>query len=82
MREIHLVQLAEAYAQSKDLSVSRVGALAANDGKFFTRLATGGTCTLRTAASVVRWFAANWPGHAEWPPGVARPAPTPRERAA
>ena len=69
--------MGESYAADRRISVSRVGFLAASDGKFFTRLAAGGTCTIRTARGVVRWFSNHWPPGLEWPPDVPRPEPSP-----
>lgn len=77
MLEISLVRLGEIYAAHRQISPSRVGFLAADDGKFFQRLNSGKTCTLRTANRVLQWFSDNWPEHLEWPPDVPRPEPTP-----
>lgn len=81
MDEIRLIAIAEQYARHRSISVARVGALAAADGKFFGRLQAGRTCTLRLANSVLQWLSDHWPADLEWPEGVARPAPAPESPA-
>lgn len=86
MREYTLVDLAQSYSAFVNLSLSRIGFLAANDGKFFGRLANGKTCTLRTSDRVLQWFSDHWPAGLEWPADVPRPLPSgnhdhPREAA-
>ena len=75
MSEISLIRLAEAYAEHSRVGLARVGFLAAGDGKFFGRLQSGKTCTIRLYRRVLQWFSDNWPAHLEWPPDVPRPAP-------
>lgn len=82
MDEIHLVALAQTFADEQGISLSRVGALAASDGKFFRRLANGRTCTVRLANSVVQWLSDRWPADLPWPDGVDRPPPSPESPAA
>jgi len=77
MRELSLVQLAQTYSLRVHLSLSRIGFLAANDGKFFGRLANGKTCTLRTSDRVLQWFSNHWPVDLAWPPDIPRPLPSP-----
>ena len=82
MYEIHLVELAQKYGAHRRISLSRVGALTAADGKFFARLNAGRTCTVRLANTVLRWFADHWPADLPWPDGIDRPAPSPESPAA
>ena len=76
MRETHLVALSQCYADHRRLSLSRVGFLAANDGKFFVRLKAGKTCTLRTTERVLQWFSDHWPEDLDWPTDTPRPRPS------
>ena len=79
MRESFLSRLATLYASARGIGVARVGVLAVNDGKFFSRIERGGSCTLRTADRVLRWFSDHWPEHLEWPPDIPRPEPAREE---
>ena len=73
MNEIALIRLGERYATARGVSLARVATLAAGDGKFFARLQSGQTCTLRTAGRVVRWLSERWPDGTEWPRDLERP---------
>lgn len=64
---------AEAYAAAKGIELSTLGQRAADDWRFFTRLADGKTFTVRKYDEVMGWFAANWPKGVAWPAGVTRP---------
>ena len=78
MHESSLVRLAERFAAASGISLSRVAFLAVDDGKFFSRLQAGRTCTLRSARNVIEYLSHNWPdGAAEWPGDIPRPAPRP-----
>lgn len=81
MQATDLKVLAEALAAHRNWSLTTIGAYAANDGKFFSRVAAGGGCTLKTASAVLNWFAQNWPADLEWPRAVPRP-PIPQKGAA
>ena len=76
MQEATLIELAHKFAGSRQISLSRVGFLTANDGKFFDRIRAGGTCTLRTAARVAQYFSDHWPEDLDWPPDIPRPEPS------
>ena len=76
MQETTLIGLAQNFAGSRQISLSRVGFLAANDGKFFDRIRAGGTCTLRTAERVVQYLSNHWPEDLDWPPDIPRPEPS------
>lgn len=73
MQATDLLMLSEALAQHRNWSLSTVGFYAANDGKFFQRIQSGGGCTLRTAHRVTVWFADNWPADLAWPRDIPRP---------
>ena len=75
MNEASLIELAQRFASARNISLWRVGFLAAGDGKFFARLQAGRTCTLRVAQTVVRYMSDRWPDGTEWPAGIPRPAP-------
>jgi hypothetical protein len=83
MQAHDLLKLAEALSRHRNWSLSTVALYAANDGKFFKRIAESGGCTLRTAQRVVGWFAANWPDDLSWPVDIPRPhPPKPKKEAA
>lgn len=70
-----LVELAEAFAAHRGLTMSTVSTYAANDGKFFGSMKDGGaSCTFRRAAKVLQFFSDNWPSDLEWPKGIERPS--------
>ena len=75
MNEEALIHLAQRFAEARNITLWRVGFLAAGDGKFFARLQAGRTCTLRVAHAVVRYLSERWPADCEWPAGIPRPAP-------
>jgi hypothetical protein len=69
-----LLTIAEAYCRETGMSKARLATLVANDGKFFARVEGGGGFTVQTFERCMRWLAAHWPDHAEWPGSVERPA--------
>lgn len=82
----HLVTCANAYAAAAVLSLTTVGGRAANDWRFFDRVAAGAGFTVSKYDEVVGWFSANWPAETAWPADVPRPevaaAPPPPGEAA
>lgn len=48
---------AERYSKASGKKLSTIGRYAADDGKFFGRLANGGTCTLAKYKQVQAWLA-------------------------
>jgi hypothetical protein len=77
METLTLVSLAEAYGKHCNLKLSSVSTYATGGGTFFRNLKAGTAgCTLKTAATVLQWFADNWPDDLEWPRDIARPAKT------
>lgn len=77
MDETSLVALGQQFADARQISLWRVGYLAADDGKFFSRLQNGRTCTLRLARAVVQYISEHWPDDREWPPDIPRPGSRP-----
>jgi hypothetical protein len=71
MNELQLLKLAKVFASHRGLSLSTY---AANDGKFFNRLATGSGCTVKRAAALAGWFDQNWDRDLSWPEGIPRPS--------
>jgi hypothetical protein len=65
--------VAKSYADHSGLKLSTVAAYAVNDGKFFDRIAKGGSCTLRTAHRLVGFLSENWPADLAWPTDIPRP---------
>jgi hypothetical protein len=71
---VALLALADAYAEHRRVSRSRIGTLARHDGKFFARLEKGGSCTVDVYCDLVEWFDARWPDKVPWPAAIARPS--------
>ena len=73
MREIDLIKISKKYTHAKKISLSRLGFLAVKDGKFFSRLEKGSSCTLRTARRVIQYLSDRWPPGLKWPSDIQRP---------
>ncbi len=69
----HLVTCAAAFVAATGLSMATVGRQAANDWRFFDRIANGSGFTAGKYDEVMRWFAARWPADAAWPADAPRP---------
>lgn len=67
-----IINLATLYALHTGRRLSTLGAYVVNDGKFFDRLAAGGSCTMKTAEKVVRYFDSRWPDDLAWPHDIPR----------
>jgi hypothetical protein len=67
-----LVILAQAYSSWADISISRMGELAAKNDKLFHRLIGGLDCYASSAERASRFFDRNWPAQLPWPPGGGR----------
>lgn len=68
-----LLAVADAYAEAKRLSESRLSTIVLNDGKALGRLRSGKDANTRTVENALRWFAQHWPDDAIWPAFVPRP---------
>ena len=80
MDEQALVALGKLYADGKGVSLWTASLVAANDGKFFNRLQSGHTCTLRSANTAIERLSDRWPSCVAWPEGIPRPPPRPEGR--
>ncbi|WP_042700775.1 hypothetical protein [Azospirillum sp. B506] len=68
-----LSTLAAQYASAMGVSEARVATRAMNDGSFFKRISSGGSCSVDVYLRLKQWFADHWPPDLEWPVGVDRP---------
>jgi hypothetical protein len=50
---------ADAYCERHDISLTRLGILIVNDGKFFTKVRETSNCTIKTYRKVMNWFEEN-----------------------
>lgn len=73
----HLLSLSAAYAAATGMKMTAIWVAVLNDRAFPSRLNSDKTITIRTYDRAVQWFSDNWPGAANWPEGVMRPAPVP-----
>lgn len=76
-----LIELARAYGAHSGLTLSTVSTYAADDGKFFAKIAGGASCTIRKAERITQWFSDNWPADLEWPRSIPRPPRAKKEAA-
>lgn len=70
-----LIACVDALCAGRKVARSTAGKMVLNDGKAFTRIASGGGITIRNFEHALRWLSANWPADAAWPGCVARPEP-------
>ncbi len=70
-----ITQLAQRYADHRQIALSTVGRLAMGHGHFFLRLEEG-RVTIRRAERALQWFSAHWPEGLEWPADIPRPDPS------
>ncbi|RXF72091.1 hypothetical protein [Hansschlegelia zhihuaiae] len=80
----HLRTCASAFAEAKGVELVTVARRACGDWRFFDRLETGASFTIRKYDDAMAWFSDNWPEGLAWPVGVPRPAraaPQPDEAA-
>lgn len=81
-REGDLLVVLARWSDEDRRSESTIAGLTAGNPRFYERIRSGGSCTVRLYLRVLRWFSDHWPEHLEWPPGVPRPEPAPDEEAA
>ena len=72
----HLGTILAIYRSADPRSEATIAQIAAGNPSFFSRIRSGGSCTIRLYLRTLRWFSDNWPEHLEWPPDVPRPEPT------
>lgn len=70
----HLSRLISAYSAETGRSRTTVAKAAAGDWRFFDRLGSGSSFTIRTYDRVVSWFSGHWPVGLEWPSDIPRPS--------
>ena len=80
MDALHLVRLADIWANARHVSLWRVGHLAAGRGSYFVDLrgrpgVRPRNTRMDTASRVLRWLSDHWPADATWPADIPRPAP-------
>jgi hypothetical protein len=63
----HLLTLARDYAGYTGLSLSTIGAKAADSSRFFDRIESGGSFDVRTYDRALRFFRKEWPHAIKWP---------------
>jgi hypothetical protein len=68
-----LLRVADAYANARGLSRSRVSTIVFNAGMTLDRLADGKDITTGNYERAMAWFDQNWPTDAGWPVEVNRP---------
>lgn len=72
---LQLLDLADRFARATGSTLPTIGKQALNDNTFFGRLANPKlSFNVRTYDRVVKWFSERWPGDAEWPASILRPA--------
>ena len=76
-----LLCLAGLYADHRDLTMSTVSNYMGGSGDTLARLERGCDITSRRLERFLTWFAAHWPDDLDWPDGIPRPAPRPRDAA-
>ena len=69
-----LLDLADRYSEARGWSLKTIARKAANDAKFFARIADGKGVTTRRYEHVMLWMSENWPVGCEWPADLDRPS--------
>ncbi|NIY98298.1 phasin family protein [Salipiger sp. HF18] len=77
MTDEQILELAEAYAERRQIKLSTLGAYAARDGKFFEQLKAGRELRRHTRAKLAKWFDRHWFEDLEWPQAIPRPTSAP-----
>lgn len=70
----NMLALCARYMGATGCGITTLGKNVRGEGVFFQRLESGSGFTAKTYDEVVRWFADNWPGGAEWPADLPRPS--------
>jgi hypothetical protein len=74
----NLFALAQAYSGALDLALSTIGKRVVKDPRFFERIGSGKSFTIKTYDNAVEWFAAHWPENCAWPETCPWPERVPR----
>lgn len=69
----HLLTCAAIFGHAQKIENSTLGRKAAGDWRFFTRLESGSTFTVKKHDEIMHWFSENWPASTPWPNDVPRP---------
>lgn len=72
-----IVVVAETFAMATGLRITTVSTRCAGQAYAVERLRTGHSITVRRAGRIMQWLSDHWPAGADWPEGIARPAPSP-----
>jgi hypothetical protein len=75
-----LLSLVDRYVAHVGREEATVAKWAGSHARLFARLRDGHGCNTKTYASVMDWFAANWPSDLEWPRDVPRPVKASRRK--
>jgi hypothetical protein len=73
MNTEHILSVAKLYSTHTGRRLSTIGVYGVNDGKFFGRLETGNTCTIKTAEKMMQWLSDAFPTDLAWPADIPRP---------
>ncbi|AXS42486.1 hypothetical protein D1F64_06600 [Breoghania sp. L-A4] len=68
-----LLHIADAFADTRRLSRSRVSTLSLDQGSKLDQIANGADISTGRYERAMSWFSNNWPDGAEWPEEVSRP---------
>ena len=72
-----IIRLIEIAAEATKRSPHTVGRWVSGDGTTYRRLRDGRDITIRRAMRIMQRLSDLWPGAADWPIDIPRPAPTP-----
>lgn len=70
----NLITLGALYGAALGLQETTVGRQCAADARFFSRIRSGKTFTVKKFDDVVVWFSTNWPAQIVWPDNIVRPS--------
>lgn len=71
------LDVVERFCAASNVSESTLSSRAFNDGKRLSQIRGGADIGVRRLEQAVHWLSDHWPEGAEWPDGIARPAPCP-----
>lgn len=70
-----LITVFDAYVAAGRVGRARLSTIVFGSGMRFDRILEGSDVSTGTFERAMLWLSTNWPDGAEWPAGVARPAP-------
>lgn len=73
LQKSHLLALADEYERVESVEDKTLSFRLFRDSKKLSALRGEGDITTARFNLALEWFAANWPEHAQWPKGIARP---------